>query len=88
MHGTGGTANPATGTGGGVAQGANTSAAQAQGPIPAKTGPTRQEEIAAFIANPLMPEPHQVRIDHITILLALVLGGPIQEAAVKLLMPA
>ncbi len=51
-------------------------------------GPSREEQIAAFVANPIIPEPHQVRIDHITFLLALVLGGPMQEAAIKLLMPA
>ena len=35
-----------------------------------------------------MPEPHQVKLEHITYLLALILGGEVQESAVKLLMPA
>jgi hypothetical protein len=60
----------------------------AQETKPGEAALTRVEHIAAFIANPMMPPAHRVRMDHITFLLALVLGGDVQEAAVKLLMPA
>ena len=44
----------------------------AQGATPAATTLTRAEQIAAFVANHMMPSPYQVKMDHITYLLALV----------------
>jgi hypothetical protein len=60
----------------------------AHGATPATETLAKEEEIATFVANPIMSAPHQVIMDHITYLLALVMGGAPQEAAVALLMPA
>ena len=85
-----GPADPgASGSGtGGTAAGAGSKAPLAQGATPAASTLTRAEQIASFIANPMMPRPHQVKMDHITFLLALVLEGELQEAAIQLLMQA
>ncbi len=83
---------PARGASGIAAGGATTesggTATMAHGDTPAAAVLTRAEQIAAFVASPMMPTPNQVRMDHITFLLALVLRGDVHEAAVKLLMPA
>ncbi len=71
---------------GDTAAGAGSTAPVAQGSTTAPITLTRAEHIAAFLANPMIPGPHQVKLDHITFLLALVLGGAVQEAAIKLLM--
>jgi hypothetical protein len=60
----------------------------AQGATLVTTTLTRAEQITAFLQSPMMPGPHQVKLEHITYLLALILGGEVQESAVKLLMPA
>jgi hypothetical protein len=71
-----------SGTGGTTTEAGNT-ATMAQGATPKANILTRAGQIAAFVANPMMPQPHQVKMDHITYLLAIVLGGALQEAADK-----
>jgi hypothetical protein len=73
---------------GGTTTGAGNTAIMTQGATPAAKILTRAEQIAVFVVNPMIPEPHQVKMDHITYLLALVLGGALHEAAGKLIMPA
>jgi hypothetical protein len=65
--------------------------------LPPSHGPTGQEDaevppemiranaVTAFIGSPLLPEPAQLRVDHIATLMALAVEGPIQNAAFKLL---
>jgi hypothetical protein len=81
--------NGASGSGaGGTAAGGGNTVTMAQGAAPAKENLTREDKIAAFVANPIMPTPQQVIMAHIIYLLALELGGALQEVAVALLMPA
>jgi len=70
----------------GTTTGAGGTATMTHGDTPAAAVLTSAEQIAAFVASPMKPEPHHVQMDHITFLLALVLGGDVQEATVKLLM--
>ena len=72
----------------GTATGEGSTSRMAQGATPVTTTRTRAEQITAFLQNPMMPGPHQVKLEHITYLLALILGGEVQEAVVHLLMPA
>jgi len=44
--------------------------------------------VTAFVASPLLHEPNQLRVDHITTLLVLAVDGPVHKAVVKLLAPA
>ena len=48
---------------------------------------TRGEAITAFVGSPRIPEPDQIMIDHISILMAVLApdNGPAQKRAVKLL---
>jgi hypothetical protein len=39
------------------------------------------------VTSPLLPEPNQLKVAHISALLALVVDGPAQKAAIKLLAP-
>ena len=79
----------ASGSGmGGEAAGEGNTTSLAQGATPATTALTRAAKIEAFIANPMMPGPHQIILEHITFLIAIVLGGDVQEAAIQLLMHA
>ena len=43
--------------------------------------------VTVFVASPLLPEPTQLKVDHIAALLALAVYGPIRKAAIKLLAP-
>jgi hypothetical protein len=47
---------------------------------------TRSEAITTFVASPHLPEPDQLRIDHISVLMAVLSpgDGPVQKQAVKL----
>jgi hypothetical protein len=45
----------------------------------------RKDAVMAFVASPLLPEPSQLRADHITALLALAVDGLVHKAAIKLL---
>ncbi len=49
--------------------------------------PTKEEALAAFIASPLLPEPDQLRLDHISAPLALFVEGLFQDAVIALLIP-
>ncbi len=46
---------------------------------------TREEAYAAFLAAPLLPEPDQLRLEHISARLALLIEGPFQTAAIALI---
>jgi len=46
---------------------------------------SRSEAIQAVLAAPLLPEPATLKIDHVTALLALAIGGPTQHAAIYLI---
>ena len=48
----------------------------------------RANVITAFVASPLLPEPNQLKVDHILALLALAVDGTVHKAAIKLLAPA
>ena len=48
----------------------------------------RANAVTVFVASPLFPEPSQLRVDHISALMALAVDGPIHKAAIKLLAPA
>ena len=53
----------------------------------AAAAPTRAEALAAFLAAPLLPEPDQLRVDHISAPPALLKEGPFQDVAIALLTP-
>ena len=44
--------------------------------------------VTAFVASPLLFEPTQLRLNHITALLALAVDGPVHKVAIKLLAQA
>ena len=48
---------------------------------------TRGETITAFVGSPHIPEPDQIKIDHISVVMAVLApnNGPTQKRAVKLL---
>jgi hypothetical protein len=48
----------------------------------------RANAVTPLMASPFLLEPNQLRVDHITALLALAVGGPVHKAAIKLLAPA
>ncbi len=49
---------------------------------------TCAEAVTAFVASPLLPDSNQLKVDHISALLALAVDGPVHKAAIKLLAPA
>jgi hypothetical protein len=48
---------------------------------------TRDEAITTFMGSPILSEPDQLRVDHISALLALAVDGPIQKTAIQFLAP-
>ncbi len=48
----------------------------------------RANAVRVFVASPLLSEPNHLRLDHITTLMALAVGGLVHKAAIKLLAPA
>jgi hypothetical protein len=48
----------------------------------------RANTVTAFVGSPLLPEPAQLKVDHIATLMALVVEGLIQNTAFKLIAPA
>ncbi len=67
---------------GGEAAGAGSTTSLAKGATPATMALTMASQIEAFIVNLVMPGPHQFKLEHIAFLLALLLGGDVQEAAI------
>jgi hypothetical protein len=59
---------------------------QGDGEIPPNRA--RANAVTPFVASPLLPEPNQLRVGHISTLLALVVDGSVHNAAIKLLAPA
>jgi hypothetical protein len=47
----------------------------------------RADAVSVFLAFPLLSEPNQLRVDHITALLALAVDGNTQKATIKFLAP-
>ncbi len=46
---------------------------------------SREEAMAAFVESPFFPDVSQLRVDHITALLALLLEGPLRSKAIGLI---
>ena len=49
---------------------------------------TRANAGTALVAVPLLHEPNQLKMDHVTTLLVLAVDGPNHKTAIKLLAPA
>ena len=56
-------------------------------PTPSEAAATisRAESMAAFLKVPLLPNTCQMRVDHVTALLALLLEDPLRYAAISLI---